>query len=120
MGPKGKSRAAGGLQFEPGTWRRYASQLGIHDFSQRSQEMVGIAALLKEGAAPWAPYNQRLSEALKEYNRNNRQQTAPAAPSPAASSGNQQHSAVPSVRIFVDNRTGGSAVISGSQLGAMA
>lgn len=47
----------------------------------------------------------------------------PAVPSPppaAATQGNLQHAALPHVRIFVDNRTGGSAVITGSQIGAMA
>jgi len=56
---------------------------------------------------------------IVEILKQERTASAPKGPATAAR-GDQQHSALPQVRIFVDNRTGGSAVISGSQLGAVA
>lgn len=54
QGPDGISHAAGAYQFEPATWHRYAGPLGIHDFSQASQDRVAQAAFAAEGYGPWA------------------------------------------------------------------
>lgn len=53
MGPSGMSHAAGAYQFEPGTWNPVAQQLGIHDFSQQSQDRVFQAVYAQQGIKPW-------------------------------------------------------------------
>lgn len=63
---KDGSHAAGAYQFEPATWRKYASQLGIKDFSPESQDAVARLAYLNEGFSPWTPYNPRLAKAVAQ------------------------------------------------------
>lgn len=64
MGPQGRTHAAGAYQFEPATWRQYAEPLGIHDFSQASQDAVFDAAYRDKGFAHWAPFNSALAAAI--------------------------------------------------------
>jgi len=63
-GPRGISHAAGLYQFEPGTWHKYATELGIKDFSPESQRKVFDAAFKAEGFSPWANYNPQLAAAI--------------------------------------------------------
>jgi hypothetical protein len=54
MGPKGISHAAGLFQFQPGTWRPIARELGVKDFSVESQWKVARELYRREGLRPWA------------------------------------------------------------------
>lgn len=54
QGPAGISHAAGLYQFQPGTWRPIARELGIKDFSEQSQERVAAVLYEREGERPWA------------------------------------------------------------------
>ena len=54
MGPSGISHAAGGYQFEPGTWNQYAKPLGITDFSPQSQDRVFQADYAQRGLRDWS------------------------------------------------------------------
>ncbi len=67
MGPQGISHAAGGYQFQPGTWRPAAQRLGIHDFSPASQDAVfnEVSGGGKD-LSPWLPYNPKLAAAVKQ------------------------------------------------------
>jgi hypothetical protein len=47
------SHAAGILQFQPGTWRPIAKQLGIKDFSLESQVKVANELYKQQGLKPW-------------------------------------------------------------------
>lgn len=67
QGPQGNSRAAGGYQFEPGTWGPIAQKLGITDFSPQSQDAVADVALQKRGFKDWAPFNPKLAAAIQQY-----------------------------------------------------
>lgn len=80
--PKGPSHAAGAYQFQPGTWRQYAEPMGINDFSEKSQDAVGAAALRDQGVKPWAPYNPRLAAALARGEGAEPPQMAQAQPPP--------------------------------------
>ena len=60
-GPAGISHAAGAYQFEPDTWRKYASVLGIKDFSPASQDAVFNLAVQNEKLRPWASNNALMS-----------------------------------------------------------
>lgn len=62
---KDNSHAAGAYQFQPGTWRQYASRLGIKDFSEESQDAVAVACFAARGFADWAPYDAPLAAAIK-------------------------------------------------------
>ncbi len=57
----GITHAAGGLQFEPGTWNRYGEMLQSWNFSQATQKAIGSLCFAHEGFQPWAPYNPKLA-----------------------------------------------------------
>lgn len=57
----GITHAAGGLQFQPGTWMRYAVILGAWNFSVATQKAVGGLCFATEGFQPWAPYDAKLA-----------------------------------------------------------
>jgi hypothetical protein len=65
-GPQGLSHAAGAYQFEPATWKKYASAAGVSDFSPESQDKVARVAHANEGLAPWLPYNPALAKAVAQ------------------------------------------------------
>jgi hypothetical protein len=63
-GPQGNSTAAGLWQIEKSTWDPIAARLGIHDFSEASQEAVAKEIYRERGLQPWAAFNPKLAQAV--------------------------------------------------------
>lgn len=52
-GKKNSTTAAGRYQFIKGTWDGLAQQLGLKDFTPRSQDIAAVALLAQNGALPY-------------------------------------------------------------------